>query len=489
MRKLLRLRFGAGAAPRTASAGHGHDEIRMLPFERVQHAALAISFMTLVWTGFALKYPDQWWARPLLLMEGKVSVRSLIHRIAASVFIAISVTHLVSLIVNRKLRKHWKEMLPNTNDPREALSNFAYNLGLGDRQPYRSPHSYIEKAEYWAVVWGAIVMIATGSLLWANNLAMKFLPKIWLDVATSIHFYEARAGDSCHRGLALLRDHLRSGRIPTEHRVPHRPPYQKQSTQRALTHRRALKGAGFPGENRGRLNYTQAHDAEFICPKGTGVVIPVRTSLQQLDQPGRGRDRYDRDHFLAVPPADYDARPGPKPVHGNSGLPHHSRSILWRPAHDPAGHLVEETARRPNRHPGATGSAHLGKPRTAQTRLFRRRHHCGQHRHRQPVVLWRGELHGFGDLLRADLSHRDAARVHGLPELAALARRVREMPHRTRRRLVCQKQTERPRAGLRGDLQHLSRVPSPPRSTTCVRREIPAKPATGPRNMAKTGWT
>jgi len=190
LRKLMRLRFGP-AAPRTTVSGHGHDEIRMLPFERVQHAVLAISFITLVWTGFALKYPDQWWARPLLLMEGRVSVRSLIHRIAASIFIAVSVTHLVSLFVNRKLRQHWKEMLPNANDPREALSNFAYNLGLGDRQPYRSPHSYIEKAEYWAVVWGAIVMIASGTLLWANNLAMKFLPKLWLDVSTSIHFYEA----------------------------------------------------------------------------------------------------------------------------------------------------------------------------------------------------------------------------------------------------------------------------------------------------------
>ena len=59
------------------------------------------------------------------------------------------------------------------------------------RRPRRSAHSYIEKAEYWAVVWGAIVMIASGLLLWANNLAMKLLPKIWLDVATSVHFYEA----------------------------------------------------------------------------------------------------------------------------------------------------------------------------------------------------------------------------------------------------------------------------------------------------------
>ena len=187
IRKLARLRFGAKTRPAPPS----HGGLRMLPFERVQHAVLALSFLTLIWTGFALKYPDQWWARPLLLMEGKVSVRSLIHRIAAAVFVAISVTHLVSLIVNRRLREHWKEMLPNRNDPREALSNFAYNLGLGDNQPLRSSHSYIEKAEYWAVIWGAIVMIASGTLLWANNLAMKFLPKSWLDVATSVHLYEA----------------------------------------------------------------------------------------------------------------------------------------------------------------------------------------------------------------------------------------------------------------------------------------------------------
>ena len=40
-------------------------------------------------------------------------MRSLIHRVAAAVFMAVTVTHLVSLIVSRKLREHWKEMLPN----------------------------------------------------------------------------------------------------------------------------------------------------------------------------------------------------------------------------------------------------------------------------------------------------------------------------------------------------------------------------------------
>jgi cytochrome b subunit of formate dehydrogenase len=191
VRKLIDRRFSLRRDKLGDRDFSEHGELRMLPFERVQHAVLAISFLTLVWTGFALKYPDQWWARPLLLMEGAYPVRSLIHRIAASVFVAVTLTHLVSLVVSRKLRAHWKEMLPTTNDPREALANFAYNLGLGSEPPGRSSHSYVEKAEYWAVVWGAVVMIATGLLLWANNLVLKLLPKSWLDVATSVHFYEA----------------------------------------------------------------------------------------------------------------------------------------------------------------------------------------------------------------------------------------------------------------------------------------------------------
>jgi cytochrome b subunit of formate dehydrogenase len=188
IRKLIRARFRSGAPQFSRRAPTG---LRMLPFERVQHALLALSFMTLVWTGFALKYPDQWWARPLVLLARTHDMRSLIHRVAASVFIAVSLTHLASLMVSRKLRNHWKEMIPKVRDAREASSNFAYNLGLGDAPPARSSHSYIEKAEYWAVIWGAVIMTATGVMLWANSLVMRLLPKLWLDVATSIHFYEA----------------------------------------------------------------------------------------------------------------------------------------------------------------------------------------------------------------------------------------------------------------------------------------------------------
>jgi cytochrome b subunit of formate dehydrogenase len=189
LRKLISTRLRRNPPP--AAIPNALREVRMLPFERVQHAVLVISFVALVWTGFALKYPGQWWARPLLLWESRGPVREIAHRIAACVFIAVSVTHLLSLIVNRRLRHHWKLMLPKTSDATEAATNFAYNVGLRHTPPSRSSHGYIEKAEYWAVVWGAIVMAVSGIMLWANNLMLRLLPKTWLDVATSVHFYEA----------------------------------------------------------------------------------------------------------------------------------------------------------------------------------------------------------------------------------------------------------------------------------------------------------
>jgi cytochrome b subunit of formate dehydrogenase len=190
IRKLIRLRF-VSALRRIAGRMEAHAGPRMLPFERVQHAILAGSFIVLAYSGFALKYPDQWWARPILAMEGSHAIRSLVHRTAGVVFLAVSFAHLISLIVSRKLRAHWREMLPRVNDAREASSNFAYNIGLGTEPPGRSPHSYVEKAEYWALIWGTVVMAATGLLLWGNNLALKLFPKLVLDLATSIHFYEA----------------------------------------------------------------------------------------------------------------------------------------------------------------------------------------------------------------------------------------------------------------------------------------------------------
>jgi cytochrome b subunit of formate dehydrogenase len=188
LHKLKRLRF----SPPEEESGSSHQpELRTLWFERAEHGVLAISFIVLAWTGFALKYPDHWWARPLLLWESTRSTRGIIHRTASVVFLSAALAHILSLVFSRSLRDHWLLLWPRVRDAREAISNFLYNVGLKKQVPGRSPHSYIEKMEYWALIWGSVVMAFSGVLLWADRLALKWLPKIVLDVATSIHFYEA----------------------------------------------------------------------------------------------------------------------------------------------------------------------------------------------------------------------------------------------------------------------------------------------------------
>lgn len=166
-------------------------ELRMFGWERAQHGLLAVSFIVLAWTGFALKYPAEFWARPLVAWESSWPVRGTVHRVAAGVFLATAALHLIALAASVRLRSHWTSLWPRRADVPEALAAFAYNLGLRSTKPSLSPHSYIEKAEYWAVVWGAVIMSGSGVLLWANTFFLARLPKIFMDLATVVHFYEA----------------------------------------------------------------------------------------------------------------------------------------------------------------------------------------------------------------------------------------------------------------------------------------------------------
>ena len=66
-----------------------------------------------------------------------------------------------------------------------------YNLGLARAKPAFARFSYIEKTEYWAMMWGSIVMGVTGVVLWFDNTSMGLLTKLGFDISRTVHFYEA----------------------------------------------------------------------------------------------------------------------------------------------------------------------------------------------------------------------------------------------------------------------------------------------------------
>jgi prepilin-type processing-associated H-X9-DG protein len=161
---------------------------RMSKGQRIQHWLLLGSFFALVLTGFALKFPDSWFASLLGMGE---RVRGIVHRVAAVVLIGVGAYHLLYAVATQEGRRLILDFLPTPNDASDIWKTLSHYLGLSSHKPEFARFNYAEKAEYWALVWGLIVMASTGVMLWAKVLVGNLLPRWWLDVATAIHFYEA----------------------------------------------------------------------------------------------------------------------------------------------------------------------------------------------------------------------------------------------------------------------------------------------------------
>jgi formate dehydrogenase gamma subunit len=162
--------------------------VRMDAAQRWQHWVLALSFIVLAWSGFALKFPDSFVAHSLGSGE---NFRRWSHRIAGVVLLLAGAYHIGYVAATREGRRLVRDMLPGLKDARDAAANARHLAGLGGVKPKFARFGYAEKMEYWAVVWGTIIMGATGLMIWMKMEVTRFLPRWAVDVATTIHYYEA----------------------------------------------------------------------------------------------------------------------------------------------------------------------------------------------------------------------------------------------------------------------------------------------------------
>ena len=165
-----------------------HLVVRMTPNQRWQHLILLTSFFVLVVTGFALRFPESWFASLLGLSE---HWRSLIHRIAGVALIADGVYHIFYVALTVDGRKLICDLFPVWKDATDAWGTMLYYLGFRKEKPKYARFNYAEKAEYWALVWGTGLMALTGIMLWAKVSVGNLLARWWIDAATAVHFYEA----------------------------------------------------------------------------------------------------------------------------------------------------------------------------------------------------------------------------------------------------------------------------------------------------------
>ena len=159
--------------------------------EVFQHLVLTVTFVVLVITGFALRYPDSFWVQALAAVGMSEPVRGTVHRIAGVGLILASFYHAWYVLATRRGRSEIKALLPSGRDVVDVVQNLRYHTFQSKKKARFGRYDYSQKAEYWALVWGVIIMAVTGIILWFPTVAANHLPSLAIPAAQVIHYYEA----------------------------------------------------------------------------------------------------------------------------------------------------------------------------------------------------------------------------------------------------------------------------------------------------------
>jgi cytochrome b subunit of formate dehydrogenase len=173
---------------------HEKNQIRIPRFtknELIQHTFLLVSFIMLSFSGFLLKFPGTWWADILYNIGIDEASRKVVHRVSAVVMIVLSLYHVIYLIATERGRSVLNGLFPRMHDIKAAIDNIKYYLRITNKHPEFENYNYAEKAEYWALIWGTIVMVFTGFVLWFPTNIGNWAPVWLIKVSEIIHYYEA----------------------------------------------------------------------------------------------------------------------------------------------------------------------------------------------------------------------------------------------------------------------------------------------------------
>jgi cytochrome b subunit of formate dehydrogenase len=160
-------------------------------WQRIDHIVLLISFSILSITGIPQMFSIHPWATWMILAMGGIETVRIIHRVAATVLMLGAIYHGGLVTYKVFVRRVRLTMLPGWQDVKDAFQAFSYNLGLHKHEPRMGQYNFTEKAEYWAVIWGSVIMIITGYMLWNPITTTLFLPGEIIPAAKAAHGGEA----------------------------------------------------------------------------------------------------------------------------------------------------------------------------------------------------------------------------------------------------------------------------------------------------------
>ena len=159
--------------------------------DRAEHIILLSTFTLLAITGLVQKFAEAGLSQAIISVLGGIETTRSIHHVAAVVLMLEAIFHLGTVSYKVFVRRTRLDMLPALADASRAWAAFLYNLGLRRHPPQEGRYTFAEKAEYFAVVWGTVLMAVTGFVMWNPISTTRFLPGQVIPAAKAAHGYEA----------------------------------------------------------------------------------------------------------------------------------------------------------------------------------------------------------------------------------------------------------------------------------------------------------
>ena len=158
---------------------------------RIEHWVMMLSFTTLAITGLPQRFPSSPVSIAFVGILGGIETLRTIHHIAAIVMMLGTAWHLLVFGYLAYVRRTRFTMLPTLQDVKDGWHALMYNIGRAKSPPQMGRYTFEEKMEYWAFVWGAIIMGVTGFMMWNPIITTRFLPGEVIPAAKAAHGGEA----------------------------------------------------------------------------------------------------------------------------------------------------------------------------------------------------------------------------------------------------------------------------------------------------------
>ncbi len=165
--------------------------VRFSASQRFEHILVLVTFTVLGLTGLPQRYAGHDWAQTMLNWLGGIESVRIVHRIVATILMLECVYHGGVLSYEIFVLGKRLDMIPGLTDLRNVIDTLLHNLGFKKEHPKMPRFNFGEKAEYLAMVWGTLVMVLTGFMLWNPIATAKLLPGTWIPPSKAAHSAEA----------------------------------------------------------------------------------------------------------------------------------------------------------------------------------------------------------------------------------------------------------------------------------------------------------